>query len=235
MVDASPDFPSQLRAMDEALPRGEKSGLDGIVLTHAHIGHYAGLMYLGREAMGTRETPVYAMPRLRRFLESSGPWDLLVRLKNIQIRPYPEGERLVLSERIAVSVFPVPHRGEYSETVGVVIHGPSRSALYLPDVDQWERWSTPIEEWIASVDVAYLDGTFFRDDELGGRSIDEVPHPRVEQSLERFAALPEAQRSKIRFIHFNHTNPLLLPGAEEAEVVRRSGMALAVEGEQSLL
>ncbi|MCS5685903.1 MAG: hypothetical protein NZ654_11720, partial [Acidimicrobiales bacterium] len=86
-----------------------------------------------------------------------------------------------------------------------------------------------------SVDVAYLGGPFFRDDELGGRSIDEVPHPRVEQSLERFAALPEAERSKIRFIHFNHTNPLLRRDAEERELVRRSGMALGVEGEQILI
>lgn len=232
MVDASPDFPRQLRAMDEALAPQGKPDLAGIILTHAHIGHYAGLMFLGREAIGSQGVPVLAMPRLRSFLETSGPWSQLARLENIELRPLEGDGPLPLSSRIAVESFRVPHRGEYSETVGVIIHGPERAVLYLPDVDRWDRWKVPVEDFIARVDVAYLDATFFTDDELQGRSIDEVPHPRVQQSIDRFSSLPEPERAKIRFIHFNHTNPLLQPDSKEHRIVEAAGMACALEGER---
>lgn len=232
MIDATPDFPRQLRAMEEALPGFSGRALDGIVLTHGHIGHYAGLVHLGREGMGSDRVPVHTMPRMRRFLAESGPWELLVRLQNIQLFPIEESRPIRLTEQISIDAFCVPHRGEYTETAGLVVHGPSRSVLYLPDVDQWERWSCPVEDRIAAVDVAYLDGTFFTDDELGGRSIDEVPHPRVADSIERFAALPPEERDKIRFIHFNHSNPLLRAGSAAQQQVLDAGMHLAQEGER---
>eukprot|EP00957_Ditylum_brightwellii_P156501 11911053-Ditylum_brightwellii.AAC.1 len=63
---------------------------DGIFLTHAHIGHYTGLMYLGREALGAVDVPVYAMPRMRSFLKNNGPWSQLVSLGNINIQNLEE-------------------------------------------------------------------------------------------------------------------------------------------------
>jgi len=232
MVDCTPDFPAQLRMLEQLLPAGDGTPLSGILLTHAHIGHYAGLIHLGREALDTRAMPVYAMPRMRRLLEHDAPWSPLVDGGHVELRNLADGAAVSLNERISLTPLLVPHRDELSETVGFRIEGPSRSALYLPDIDKWERWETRIEEVISGVDVAYLDGTFFADGELGNRRIADVPHPLVGGSIDRFAALPAADRGKIRFIHFNHTNPLLNPSSQATASVIRAGCRVSVEGEQ---
>ena len=226
LIDATPDFPSQLRTLDEAAPLAAGAPLlDGILLTHAHIGHYLGLAQLGREVLGARGVRVYAMARMRAFLETNGPWDQLVRLHNIELAPLAAGTEIALNERISITPLVVPHRDEYSETVGFVIRGPSRSILWLPDIDKWEKWTTPLEEVLARVDVAYVDGTFYDAGELPGRNLSEIPHPLMTETSARLASSP--LRSRIRFIHLNQSNPLLREG--------RAGYAVAEEGERENL
>ena len=232
LFDATPDFPRQLWALDELEPPQAAPGLAGILLTHAHIGHYTGLIHLGREVIGARDVPVYAMPRMREFLKTNGPWDQLVQLRNIDLRPLRADEPLALNDRLTITPLPVPHRDEYSETVGFRIVGPHRSVLYVPDVDKWERWDRSIEALVAEVDVAYLDGTFFADGEIRGRSMSEVPHPFIVESMTRFEALPRAERAKIRFIHLNHTNPALQPDSEAHRRIERAGFRVAEIGER---
>lgn len=244
LIDATPDFPEQLQMLDDYAPPREgvpAPALDGILLTHGHIGHYTGLMHLGREVIGAKETPVHAMPRMQAFLEGNGPWDQLVKLKNITIRPLTADAPVQLNARIKVTPFLVPHRDEYTETVGFRIDGPSRSIVFIPDIDKWEKWDAGgaaghrIEDVIADVDVAYLDGTFNADGELPGRSMAEVPHPFIVESMQRFAPLPEHERSKIRFIHLNHTNPALRDGGDEQRRIQQAGFDVAREGERQPL
>ncbi|HVT45495.1 MAG TPA: MBL fold metallo-hydrolase [Thermoanaerobaculia bacterium] len=232
LIDATPDFREQLRMLDREIPSASSQLLSGIFLTHAHVGHYAGLINLGREILGARGIPVHGMPRMRRFLESNGPWDQLVRLGNISLRPLEDGVTVRLNDRIRVTPIVVPHRDEYSETVGFVIEGGGRSAFYLPDIDKWERWSTPIEQVLARVDVAWLDGTFHRDGEIAGRSMAEIPHPFIEETLRRFATLPAKERAKVRFIHLNHTNPAMKAGSEARREIERAGCRVAEQGER---
>jgi pyrroloquinoline quinone biosynthesis protein B len=223
IIDATPDFGSQLRTLDEVAPRGEGAPLlDGILLTHAHIGHYLGLAQLGREVLGAHSVRVYAMPRMREFLTHNGPWDQLVTLQNIEITPIEDGVEVALNERIHVTPIRVPHRDEYSETVGFIVRGPSRSVLWLPDIDKWERWSTPLESVLARVDVAYIDGTFYDASELPGRDLHEIPHPLMTETLSRLAASPMLAR--VRFIHLNQSNPLLRRN--------RPGVVVAKDGER---
>ena len=223
IIDATPDFPSQLRTIDEAAPRTKNAPLlDGILLTHAHIGHYLGLAQLGREVLGAHSIRVYAMPRMREFLANNGPWDQLVHLHNIDIAPIEDGVPVMLNERISVTPLRVPHRDEYSETVGFLIRGPSHSILWLPDIDKWEKWPTPLESILARVDVAYLDGTFYDAGELPGRDLREIPHPLMTETLARLGNSP--LRTKVRFIHLNQSNPLLRE--------RRPGVVVAAEGER---
>jgi len=244
MIEATPDFPAQLHALDAIGPPREgqsKPALDGILLTHAHIGHYAGLMHLGREVLGAKDVPVYAMPRMKAFLEHNGPWDQLIRLQNIDLRPLHANQTVKLNERISITPFVVPHRDEYSETVGYRIDGPSRSIIFVPDIDKWEKWdrwdhdSQRIEDIIASANVAYLDGTFFADGELPGRSMAEVPHPFIRESMQRLAPLLDSERAKIRFIHLNHTNPALRAGDEAQREIERAGFHVAREMERQAL
>ena len=208
IVDATPDFPSQLRTIEETAPRANAAPLlDGILLTHAHIGHYLGLAQLGREVLGTRSFKTYAMPRMLEFIEHNGPWDQLVKLKNIDLVPLEDGVAVSLNERITITPLRVPHRDEYSETVGFIVRGPSQSILWLPDIDKWEKWSTPLESVLARVDVAYLDGTFYDASELPGRDLREIPHPLISETVSRLAASPP-MLAKVRFIHLNQSNPL---------------------------
>jgi pyrroloquinoline quinone biosynthesis protein B len=235
MMEATPAFPEQLRLLDQVAPADGVPGLAGILITHAHVGHYTGLIHLGREIIGARQVPVYAMPQMATFLQTNGPWDQLVRLENIALRPLTHGVRTPLNDRIAVTPLLVPHRDEYSETVGFLIHGPSQTIFFLPDIDKWEQWDargTRIEDVIAGVDVAYLDATFFSDGEIPGRAMAEIPHPFVEESLARFAELPAAERSKIRFIHINRTNPVGWPDTPERAQVEAAGFRVADQGER---
>ena len=230
MFDATPDFPAQLHALDQVAPVQGRPGLDGIFLTHGHIGHYTGLMHLGREVMGATGVGVHAMPKMAAFLRKYGPWELLTRLNNVVLHELSDRTTVPLSPSLEIQPIAVPHRSEYTETVGFILRGPTRSALYLPDIDKWHRWRDA-ERTLAEVDLAFIDGTFFSADELD-RPLEEIPHPTVGESIAFFGGLPTAQRNKIHFLHFNHTNPLLQPEGEAHAMVHEAGMHLATQGQR---
>ncbi|HMB89363.1 MAG TPA: MBL fold metallo-hydrolase, partial [Rhodothermales bacterium] len=235
LFEATPDFREQLHRLDEIAPVADTPGLDGIFLTHAHMGHYTGLMYLGHESMGARGVPVYAMPRMADYLRTNGPWSQLVRYENIALQPLIDGEPVRLNERLTVTPFLVPHRQEFSEVVGYRIDGPNQSVLFIPDIDSWTEWDaegTRIEDLIAQMDVAYLDATFYANGEIPGRDMSTFPHPFITHSMERFRDLPADERAKIRFIHLNHTNPALRPDSEARRAIEADGFRVAKEMER---
>ena len=237
IIDATPDFKEQLRMLDElapfpGVPEVPGAGLAGIFLTHGHIGHYTGLMHLGHEAMGAKNVPVYVMPRMGEFLSTNGPWDQLVRYENIELRRMVADQPIQLNERLSVTPFRVPHREEYTEVVGYQIDGPNRSVLFIPDIDKWERWSRSIEDLIAQVDVAYLDGTFYAEGELPNRNMADILHPFIAESMQRFESLPAQEKAKIRFIHLNHTNPALSAASDAREAITVAGFGVATELER---
>jgi pyrroloquinoline quinone biosynthesis protein B len=230
LFEATPDFRYQLYELDRIRPARGAPDLAGIFLTHAHVGHYAGLIHLGHEIIGARGVPVYAMPRMREFLSSHGPWDQLVRFGNIAVRELADGVPVRLNERLSVTPFLVPHRDEYSETVGYRIEGPSRSVVFLPDIDKWERWEeqgTRIEDVVAAADVAYLDATFYQDGEVPGRAMSEIPHPFIVETMQRFASAPAEMRQRIRFIHLNRTNPAAFDDSPERRRIEEAGFRVA--------
>jgi pyrroloquinoline quinone biosynthesis protein B len=236
LFDATPDLARQveLARPHGGAPRGEGARpplFDGVFLTHAHAGHYVGLWQLGREAYGSAPTLVHATPRTCGFLRENGPWSLLVDAAHIAPQELVPGTRLELAPDLTVTAIEVPHRAEFTDTVAFVIEGPTRSALFLPDIDKWERFERPIEGLVAAVDVAYLDGTFFDGDELPGRDMAQIPHPFVVESLARFEPLAAAERAKVRFLHLNHSNPLLDATSEATARVRAAGLAVAAQGE----
>jgi pyrroloquinoline quinone biosynthesis protein B len=238
LFEATPDMREQLHRLDLIAPVENSSALDGVFLTHAHIGHYTGLMFLGHESAGATNVPVYAMPRMADFLARNGPWSQLVRKENIRLAIMSEGEAETIAPGIRVTPFTVPHRQEFSEVVGFRIDGPSKAAVFLPDIDSWEEWDkagTRIEDVIAGADIAFLDATFFADGEIPGRDMRGFPHPFVAHSLKRFAVLAASERAKVRFIHMNHTNPLHDPRSEERRDVLRAGFNLANEGKEVCL
>ena len=229
LFDATPDIREQLFDLHRSAPDGDYV-LEGVFLTHAHIGHYTGLMHFGREAAGTDRVPVYAMPRMKEFLSSNGPWDQLVRLQNIELIGLTDAKAVRLGPNLRVTPFIVPHRDEYSETVGFRIDGPNRSAVFIPDIDKWGLWDTDVRDVVRSVDYAFLDATFFRDGELGGRDMSKIRHPFVSESMELFEEFDRQDRARVIFIHMNHTNPLLFDGSREQADVEQRGFRFAREG-----
>lgn len=237
LFDATPDIKAQMYALD-ILSSNTGFRLDGIFLTHAHMGHYLGLAQLGREAMGADNIPVYAMPKMKSFLESNGPWDLLVRLGNIDIQPLTDNTAIELNTAVSVMPFLVPHREEYSETVGYRISSGGQNAVYLPDIDSWDAWAsegTNIANVVEDSDILFLDATFFSGDELPGRDMSQIPHPTISHTMERLAALPTIDKAKIHFIHTNHTNPALRASSEASQQIKDNGFNIARTGQQHCL
>ena len=226
LFDASPDINEQLNFMGDRI----KTDLKGIFLTHAHIGHYTGLMYFGREALNSKSINVYAMPRMKRFLEDNGPWSQLVSLKNILIKEINNNSKLSVDPNIIIQPIEVPHRAEFSETVGYIIHGPNKKLLFIPDIDKWYLWEKSIIDEIKKVDYALIDATFYDEKEINYRDISEIPHPFVIESLELFKNLKLKEKKKIYFIHLNHTNPLLHSDSDEYKNLISKGFNVANEG-----
>ncbi len=227
LFEATPDITRQMKFLSQYGEQTDKQVPDGIFLTHAHIGHYTGLMYLGKEAMSANKVPVYAMPKMKEYLETNGPWEQLVSEENIKINKLEDGVKVILSDELSVTPLLVPHRDEYSETVGYRIDGPNKSALFIPDIDKWEKWDIDIIEQIKKIDYAFLDATFYDGAELGNRDMSEIPHPFVVESMNKFESLNENEKKKIIFIHINHTNPILDPKSEEARRVIQNGFRIA--------
>jgi len=228
MFEATPDFPAQFYDLEMEAP-SERYKFAGIFLTHAHIGHYTGLMFLGHEAMGASKVPVYAMPRMLDYLKTNGPWSQLVNYENVILAPL-HNNRIESLDSLKVTPFLVPHRDEYSETVGYRIDGPNKSAIFIPDINKWSEWQTSLSELIKTVDYALIDATFYADGELPGRDMSKIPHPFVAESIKVLEHLPGNETNKVWFIHMNHTNPLLNAESNESKLVRSLGFNIAVEG-----
>jgi len=221
MIDATPDFSLQLNA----LTMDQKRTFKGVFLTHAHIGHYTGLIHLGREVMGAKQIPVYAMPKMKTFLSTNGPWSQLVDLNNIDIKNLQNNTKIQLNDNLSITPFIVPHRDEFSETVGYRIHGPNKSLIFIPDIDKWEKWSQNIKDVVEDNDFSLLDGTFYDINELPGRDMSKIPHPFIIESIEVLDDINN--KSGVHFIHLNHTNPVLSSDSKATDFIKKQGFSIA--------
>ena len=233
IIDATPNINFQLIDLIGNADPSKK--LNGIFLTHAHMGHYAGLLNFGRESLNSKNIPLYLMPKFYNFILNNGPWNQLVELNNIKLNKIYNREKVILHNNLSFTPIQVPHRDEYSETVGYVIEGINKKALYVPDIDKWAKWEVSIVEMIKSVDYAFLDGTFFDEKEINNRDISEIPHPFIIESLKLFKELDESEKSKVYFIHLNHTNPVLNSESSEYKKVISAGFNIAKTGMEFFL
>lgn len=233
IIDATPNINFQLIDLIGNADPSKK--LNGIFLTHAHMGHYAGLLNFGRESLNSKNIPLYLMPKFYNFILNNGPWNQLVELNNIKLNKIYNREKVILHNNLSFTPIQVPHRDEYSETVGYFIEGIHKKALYIPDIDKWAKWEVSIVEMIKSVDYAFLDGTFFDEKEINNRDISEIPHPFIIESLKLFEELEESEKSKVYFIHLNHTNPVLNSESSEYKKVISAGFNIAKTGMEFFL
>jgi len=158
-------------------------------------------MFFGRESVNASKVPVYATERMSAFLRTNGPWSQLVAIENITLPTLTYDRSVMLRGGVRVTPFQVPHRDEFSDTVGFRIEGPRRTAIFIPDIDRWEKWDRDIRALAGSVDYAFLDGTFASPTEIN-RPIEEIPHPMMSRTRE----LLRGTRAALWFIHINNSN-----------------------------
>ena len=230
LFDVTPDISDQLRILDNdifnefILPKN-------IFITHAHIGHYTGLMYFGREALGSKGVKVNVLPRMYDFITLNGPWSQLVSLKNINLTKINFRDNIEITPNLSVVPIEVSHRDEFSETAAFLILGPNKNALFLPDIDKWDKWSMNIVEILSNVDYAFIDATFYSNTEIN-RNIEEIPHPLVMETMDLLSDLPYEQRNKVYFIHMNHTNQMLDINSDISRQVLQKGFNIARLGQR---
>lgn len=227
VFDATPDLKFQLQLLEK---KSKINQISGLFLTHAHIGHYTGLVNFGKEAMDYHKLPVFCMQKMKGFITTNAPWDQLVNEQNIELHLIKNNTAVKLNNRINITPFLVPHRDEYSETVGYKINSNNKTLIFISDINKWKEWNVNIVENIKNVDYAFLDGTFYKNGEIK-RAMSEIPHPFVEESMKLFATLSSTDKQKIHFIHFNHTNPLLQEGSSSQREVLEKGFNIAKEGQ----
>lgn len=230
LFEATPDISTQLADLEKNHLK-TNTIIDGVFMTHAHMGHYAGLLYFGKEALGKKDIPVYAMPKMKEFLSNNGPWSQLVTTQNIVFLDLQKDSIVALSNALKVTPFLVPHRDEFSETVGYKIEGNTNSALFIPDINKWSLWEKNIVEEVKKVDYAFIDATFFKEGEIN-RPMSEVPHPFIEETVALFENESLATKNKVIFIHFNHTNPALQSNSKERNELELLGFRFATEGQR---
>ena len=221
LFEATPDLPYQLNYLEKEI-FNEFLLPESIYITHAHIGHYTGLMYFGREALGAKNLMVKVLPKMGDFLKTNGPWNQLVEINNIQIQNLNFGLNTNELRNITVTPIQVPHRDEYSETAGFIIEGRNKKALFIPDIDKWEKWNKNLKQLVYEFDYLLLDSTFYDSDEIN-RDISEIPHPLVIETINLLDDLSREQKDKIYFIHMNHTNLMLDPSSELTKLVKDKG------------
>jgi len=224
LFEATPDIVSQWETLSYPL--------HGIFITHAHMGHYSGLLHLGREALGSKNIPVFVMPKMRSFLENNAPWSQLVTLKNIIL--YNLGHKTSVEPFTNLNITPirVPHRDEFSETVGYIIRGPNKTVLFVPDIDKWSLWEQNLITLLKEIDLAFIDATFFNSEEVNYRPLSEIPHPLVIETIDYLKNVSADIKNKIYFIHMNHTNPLLNRKSKACKFVLDEGFNVARLGQQ---
>ena len=228
LVDITPDFKYQLQLIERHI--NEKPRISGICITHAHLGHYMGLLELGLEVMNTNAIPVYVMPKMKSFLENNAPFTQLLELNNIRLLLLQDNCPIDIFKDVKIIPFQVPHRNEYSETVGYHIQTSNQSVLYIPDIDSWDDWDTNINELIKESDIALLDGTFYDKTELKNRDVSAIPHPSIRESIKQFSTLDKMDRKKVNFTHLNHTNNVLREESIARKDVIRQGFQIAYDG-----
>ncbi len=238
ILDATPDIRLQSDAVQDRLgteKQGRRNAPHAILLTHAHIGHYTGLMFFGYEGMSTRRLPVHCTSRMGRFLSDNGPWSQLVRLENISLRTLHPGKEFHLTSRISLTPLLVPHRNEYSDTIGFRISGEKKKLLYITDIQSWKAWNRSIVEETEKVDIALLDGTFYSPDELPGRDMSQIGHPLIQTSLKTLEEVAKKGKTRIYFTHLNHTNLALNPEGDARKEITDKGFRLASDADEFFL
>jgi pyrroloquinoline quinone biosynthesis protein B len=220
LIDAPPQLEQAIRPLTHL-------SLKGIFLTPAHIGHYTGLIFLGKEALNTQNLPVYCSPRMDFFLHQNQPWAALIQNQNIVTHQILSHDSTFLSSKLTVAQIAVPHRPDFTDTFAYFVIGPKKSLFYCPDIDYWPVNNPSFQAICDLNEYLLLDATFYSPEELPGRDLTKIPHPFVTDTVKQLRDYSK----KTTLIHFNHSNPLLNPDSQETQKTLSQGFQIAQLGD----
>ena len=226
LIEATRDLGRQLRMI------GNPS-IDHLFITHAHLGHVDGLGLFGRETMSARNIQLHCSPSMYSLIERTPAWNQLLLQNVLEFGTFP---RIEIDDTV-VEFIHIPHRAELSDMHAIIIRGREKSLLFLPDHDSWNETlvahsCNTIRDFLSkyNIDIALLDGTFWSGGELQGRDMSVVPHPTIEESLQRLGSRKQIDPD-ISFIHLNHTNPAYDQTGIEYQELVQLGWRLGEEGQ----
>jgi pyrroloquinoline quinone biosynthesis protein B len=228
LFDATRNLGDQLNIWQENLP-------SHVWLTHAHFGHVDGLGLFGRETIGAKGIILHVSKQMQELIQATPQWAIMLEQGVFTLEVFATGEEISVESETIIPLL-VPHRDELSDMHAFIIRGKEKSLLYLPDHDTWEETLSLygcklIREWFEkfNIDTAFIDGTFWSQHELSGRSQEEVPHPPVSQTIAHLGSrLPSD--AEVFFIHLNHTNPLYDKSSSAFKTVESMGWKIGVQG-----
>ena len=251
LVNAAPDLREQIVANDVLHPRQglRSSPIGAVVLTNGDVDAIAGLLHL-REG-----TPfaLYAAPPVLEILKANSVFDVLnqeivprraLRLdarqpimladdapSGIEALPFlVPGKVPLYLERDASADAAVEASGE--DTIGLELFAGDKRVVYAANA---ARIDEALAARMEGADVAFVDGTLWRDDEMiaagvGAKTGARMGHVSMSGPDGAMAALEgRAVRRKV-FIHINNTNPVLLADGAERRRVEAAGFEVAYDG-----
>jgi pyrroloquinoline quinone biosynthesis protein B len=241
-VNASPDARQQL----ETLPPRPADGvrvppIAGVLLTDAEIDHTAGLLLL-RES--TTPVRVFGEAGVERALRRGYPvLSILERYCGAEWQTLRPGRARPL-EGSSLEVEPFEAGGDAPryldgadgelQATGFVFRDRASGGVlsYAPGL---ARIDDGVLSRLATSDLVLVDGTFWRDDELGrlgisARSAREMGHVPLSGPGGTLQALARLERPRKALVHINNTNPILLEDSPERRAVLRAGVEVGYDG-----
>ncbi len=210
------------------------TSLRSLWLTHGHLGHIDGLGLFGCEAMAMKDIELFCSQSMLELLKNSPTLNRLLTDNNLIPTTFDSGET-IQTIGFSVETLLVPHRDDHTDTHAFIIGGDDSSLLFLPDHDSWgetlqlHSCDNP-RQWFSrlGVDVVLIDGTFWSEQEVGGRAA-SIGHPPVSQTIELLGERREGD-PRVIFIHLNHSNPLHDKNSEEYAALVKLGWEIAEQG-----
>ena len=239
LVNASPDIAQQIEAAPALQPRaGRGTPIAGMLFTDANVDHLGGLAVLRQT--GEHAFVIYSSATVRTLAlqqQSFSPFGAVPHHWNAVV----SGDTFSLEATLAVRVIAVQgttpgYAGREALPDAVVAYAVSdlqsgATALFAP---VFAAVGTALATAVEGADLAFLDGSFWSDDELGGvgvdkaaRSLGHAPVGGPGGSLDMLATLRPGRRF---FAHLNNTNPLLDPASDEWAQAAARGFEVAEDG-----
>jgi len=242
LVNASPDLRQQLETLEPERVDGVRAPpIAGVLLTDAEIDHTAGLLLLRESATPVR---VFGDAGVERALRDGYPvLRMLERYCDAEWQTLePTRPQALEGSSLGVEAFPVGgdaprYLGGSDvelEASGFVFRDRATGSVvtYVPGL---ARLDDEVVARLAASDLALVDGTFWREDELArlgisDRSARDMGHVPLSGPGGTLEMLTRLERPRKALVHINNTNPILLEDSRERDEVLRAGVEVAYDG-----